>query len=79
MMQVPSFKFSEFAKKFPLSAFSIISYVNVIKRNYLCDLSSVNSIIVNRKFHVATAIAGDCGKIDSIVVKSHEFVLFSHF
>ena len=41
----------------------------------MCHISSVNYIIVNRKFHVAIAIVGDCEKIDSIIVKSHEFVL----
>ena len=39
------------------------------------EISSVNYIIVNRKFHVTIAIAGDCEKIDSIIAKSHEFVL----
>jgi len=40
----------------------------------VCEISSFNYIIVNRKFHIAIAIAGDCEKIDSIIVKSHEFV-----
>jgi len=41
----------------------------------MCDFSSVNCVIVNRKFHVAIAIAGDYEKINSIIMKSHEFVL----
>jgi len=40
----------------------------------VCEISSVNYIIVNRKFHAAIAISGDCEKIHSIIVKSRDCI-----